>query len=154
MVDADHAHDIETRRSVTAALFFLHGTPVKWYSKCQHTVETSTYGSEITAMKIAIEITMEMRYNKLRMLDVPIEGPTDILGDNQAVILNCSRPESMLKKKSHSISWNYARESVACGICRPRSIKSKENLSDMLTKALAPNVMYELTRNILFGRDT
>ena len=24
----------------------------------------------------------------------------------------------------------------------------------MLTKALAPNVMYELTRNILFGRDT
>lgn len=152
MVDADHAHDVETRRSVTGVLFFLNGTPVKWYSKRQHTVETSTYGSEITAMKIAIEITMEMRY-KLRMLGVPVEGPTDILGDNQAVIINCSRPESMLKKKSHSISWNYARESVACGICRLRVIKSKENLSDMLTKALAPNVLYRLTRRILFGRD-
>jgi len=102
MVDTDHAHDIETRRSVTGALFFLNGTPVKWYSKRQHTAETSAHGSEITAMKITIEITMEMRY-KLRMLGVPIEGPTDILGDNQAVILNCSCPESMLKKKSHSI---------------------------------------------------
>ena len=153
MVDADHAHDIETRRSVTGVLFFLNGTPVKWYSKRQHTVETSTYGSEITALKIAIEITMEMRY-KLRMLGVPIEGPTDILGDNQAVIINCSRPESILKKKSHSISWNYARESVACGICRLRAIKSSENLSDMLTKALAPNVLYELTKRILFGRDS
>ena len=126
---------------------------MKWYSKRQHTVETSTYGSEITALKIAIEITMEMRY-KLRMLGVPIEGPTDILGDNQAVIINCSRPESILKKKSHSISWNYARESVACGICRLRAIKSSENLSDMLTKALAPNVLYELTKRILFGRDS
>jgi hypothetical protein len=32
-VDADHAHDQITRRSVTGILLFINNTPVKWYSK-------------------------------------------------------------------------------------------------------------------------
>jgi hypothetical protein len=43
-VDADHAHDIVTRRSVTGFIVFLNKTPVKWYSKRQNTVESATYG--------------------------------------------------------------------------------------------------------------
>jgi hypothetical protein len=44
-VDADHARGTLTWRSVTGVLLFLNGTPVKWYSKQQKTVETSSYGS-------------------------------------------------------------------------------------------------------------
>jgi hypothetical protein len=44
MVDADHAHCEVTRRSVTGILVFINSTPVRWYSKMQKTVETSTYG--------------------------------------------------------------------------------------------------------------
>ncbi len=32
-VDADHAHDTVTRRSVSGIILFLNGLPVKWYSK-------------------------------------------------------------------------------------------------------------------------
>jgi hypothetical protein len=32
-VDADHAHDTVTRRSVTAILLFVNNTPMRWYSK-------------------------------------------------------------------------------------------------------------------------
>jgi hypothetical protein len=46
-VDADHVHDTVTRRSVTAILLFINNTPVRWYSKRQKTVETSTYGAEL-----------------------------------------------------------------------------------------------------------
>jgi hypothetical protein len=42
-VDADHAHDVVTRPSVTAILLFINNMPVRWYSKRQRTVETSTY---------------------------------------------------------------------------------------------------------------
>jgi hypothetical protein len=31
-VDADHAHDTLTRRSVTGVLLFVGGMPIKWYS--------------------------------------------------------------------------------------------------------------------------
>ena len=55
-VDADHAHDTVTRRSVSGILLFLNGMPVKWYSKRQTTVETSSYGSELVAARIAVEL--------------------------------------------------------------------------------------------------
>ena len=49
MVDADHAHDQVTRRSVMGIIFYVNATPVKWISKQQGTVESSTYGSEMVA---------------------------------------------------------------------------------------------------------
>jgi len=61
-VDADHAHDTVTRRSVTGALYFLNSMPIKWQSKRQKTVETSTYGSELVAGRVAVEGVMEIRY--------------------------------------------------------------------------------------------
>ena len=50
----------------------LNKTPIQWYSKSHNTVETSTYGSELVAMRIATELTMAMCY-KIRMLGVPID---------------------------------------------------------------------------------
>jgi hypothetical protein len=48
-VDADHAHDLVTRRSITGILMMLNNTSIRWVSKRQKTVETSTYGSELVA---------------------------------------------------------------------------------------------------------
>jgi hypothetical protein len=39
-VDADHAHDLVTRRSIPGILVMLNNTPIRWISKCQKTVET------------------------------------------------------------------------------------------------------------------
>jgi hypothetical protein len=63
MVDADHAHCEVTRRSVTGILVFVNSTPIRWFSKMQKTVETSTYGSELVAARIATDISLELRYN-------------------------------------------------------------------------------------------
>ena len=49
--DSDHAHDLVTRRSVTGILLLVNNTPVKLITKCQKTIETSTYGAELIAAK-------------------------------------------------------------------------------------------------------
>ena len=98
-VDADHAHDQVTRRSVAGIVVFLNNTPICWVSKRQKTVETSTYGSELIAARVATELTLELRYT-LRMLGVPIDGPTLLLGDNMSVVLNTTVPSSVLKKNT------------------------------------------------------
>ena len=49
-VDADHAHDKVTRRSLTGIIIFVGRTPVFYSSKRQGAVETSTYGAEFCAM--------------------------------------------------------------------------------------------------------
>ena len=56
---------------------FLNNTPVQSYSKCQNTIEMSTYGAELIAGQITMELTMVLRY-KLRMLSVPIDGPATV----------------------------------------------------------------------------
>ena len=147
--DADHASDLVTRRSVTAALIFLNSTPVKWYCKRQNTVESSTYGSELVAARITTELVMETRY-KLRMLGVPVEGPSDMLGDNMSVIVNCSLPSSTLKKKHNAIAYHRVREAVAARVIRLRHVRSENNYSDPLSKALGGPKHYGLCKPLLF----
>jgi hypothetical protein len=52
-VDADHAYDLVTRRSITGIFVMLNNTSIEWISKRQKTVETSTYGSESVASRIS-----------------------------------------------------------------------------------------------------
>ena len=87
-VDADLAGNTVTRLSQTGLLIFVNRAIVIWYSKRQNTVEVSTFGSEITAMKNAIEFIEALRY-KLRMFGVPINGTTIIFCDNKAVTKSC-----------------------------------------------------------------
>ena len=105
-VDASHASNVVTRRSQTGVLIFINQSPVLFYSKRQNSVETSTFGSEFTAMKQAIELVKALRY-KLRMFGVPMDGATALYCDNEAVYKNVSNPTSVLNKKMHSILYVY-----------------------------------------------
>ena len=134
-VDASHGSDRATRRSQTGILLFCNKAPIVWHSKRQNTVEASTFGSEFQAMKNAIELIEAMRY-KLRMFGVPLEQPTNIFCDNEAVTKNTTLPESTLKKKHHSIAYHRCREAVAAGTVRVAKEGTQTNLSDLFTKLL------------------
>jgi hypothetical protein len=148
-VDADHAHDTVTRRSVTAILLFVNNTPIRWYSKRQKTVETSTYGSELVAARIATDIIIEIRYI-LRMVGVPIDGPALLLGDNSSVVLNTSVPSSVLKKKHHACAYHRVREAIAGNIMRFVHIPGTTNYADVLSKPLSNEAFHNLVKPLLF----
>ena len=134
-VDADHAGCRVTRRSHTGVLIFVNRAPILWFSKRQNTVESSTFGSEFVAMRIAIEMIEGLRY-KLRMMGVAIQGACNVFCDNNAVVLNTSVPESMLKKKHAAINYHRAREAIAAGIIRIAKEDTATNIADLLTKCL------------------
>jgi hypothetical protein len=134
-VDANHAGNKITRRSHTGILIYLNCAPIVWYSKAQTMVETSTFGSEFVAMRILVEMLEAMRY-KLRMLGVPIDGPSNVFCDNKSVVTNSTIPTSTLKKKYNSIAYHRVREAVAAGILQIAKVQSSENLVDLLTKSL------------------
>ena len=115
-----------TRRSVTGILLCVNKTPVKWYRKRQNTVETSTYGSELVAARIAVEMIMEYRY-KLRMMGFKVTQPSVLLVDNEAVVKNTTLPSRSLKKKHNTIAHHKIHEAVAAGIVKFAHIHSKVN---------------------------
>ncbi|CAJ1937367.1 unnamed protein product [Cylindrotheca closterium] len=79
-VDASHASNLVTRQSGTGDL------------------GRSSFGSEFAALKTGVELVEGLVY-KLQMMGVPI--------DNNSVVMNASRPESVLKKKSNSVVYHY-----------------------------------------------
>ena len=60
-VDANHAADKVTRRSQTGILIFCNRAPILWFSKRQNSVESSTFGSEFTTLKNAVELVRAIR---------------------------------------------------------------------------------------------
>jgi hypothetical protein len=120
-----------------------------WYSKAQATVESSTFGSEFIAMRQATDMIEGLRY-KLRMFGIPIDGPANVLSDNQAVILNSTVPSSTLRRKHNAICYHRVREAVAAGILRIAKVDTKQNLADMFTKPLPAYLLHELIIRILY----
>jgi len=148
-VDADHAGNRVTRRSQTGILVFLNRAPVLWYSKAQNTVETSTFGSEFTAMRIAVELLEGLRY-KLRMFGVPLEGPVNTFCDNSSVVVSSTLPASTLKKKHNLIAYHRVREAVAMNMMRIAWVETGKNLADMLTKPLNGPTLHALADKVLY----
>lgn len=148
-VDADHAGCRVTRRSQTGIIIFLNRAPILWYSKRQNTIESSTFGSEFIAAKTAVEMIEGLRY-KLRMMGIPILGATNVFCDNESVVKNSTRPESVLKKKHNAIAYHRVREAQAAGHIRMAKEDGDTNLADILTKCLPGPRLKRLLGHILY----
>ena len=62
-----------------------------WLSKQYNSVETLTFRSDFTALKLAVKLVIALQY-KLYIFGVPIKVPTDMFCDNKAVSKNTYIP--------------------------------------------------------------
>ena len=137
--DAYHASDKVTKLLQTGLLVFCNRAPVLWLNKKQNSVETSFFGSEFTALNLAVELVIALRY-KLHMFGLTIYGTAYILCDNKAVFDNTSTLESVLRKKRHSIAYHKCREAVAAFIWRISKEDTETNLADLFTKIVGHTI--------------
>jgi hypothetical protein len=129
----------------------VNNAPIIWFSKRQNTVESSTFGSEFIALKIAIDQIEAIRY-KLRMFGIPLEGCTSIFCDNESVVKNTTRSESTLGKKHLSIAYHRCREAVAASFVRIGHIAGEINPADILTKILPGPRLRKLLQRIFYWK--
>ncbi len=121
------------------------------FSKRQNTCESSTYGSELVAMRIARDMVSALRI-KLKCFGIPIAGPTNVFCDNNAVVQNVSIPESTLAKKHNAINYHIIREAVAAGIIRVGKEDTLTNIADVFTKLVPFTRKYQLLSPFLWDR--
>ena len=106
--DSDHAADTMARRSRTGFFVFLNCALIYWFSKKQTSVKSSSFGLEFVAMKQCCEYVRGLCY-KLRMMGIPVVGPTYVYGNNQSVLANTTNPDST--------SWSRINNSIVCYVC-------------------------------------
>ena len=61
-VDGNHSGDKVPQISKSGILLYLKSAPIICYSKRQNTVESSNFGSEFVALRLASELIISIRY--------------------------------------------------------------------------------------------
>ena len=147
-VDANHAGNLLNRRSHSGIIIYINNAPIVWYSKRQNTVESSSFGSEFVALRIATEMIEALRY-KLRTFGIRLEGPTEVFCDNKSVVTNSSVPSSVLNKRHNAICYHRVREAQASNTLRVGWIPGDMNVADLLTKTtMTANLKHALVNQI------
>ena len=98
-VDASHAGEKLTYCPHTGILVYVNNKLIDWLSERQNAVETSTFGAELIASRIVMEMVKALLTN-LRWIGIPIDGPTYMFCNNEIVVKSTSRSASTLSKET------------------------------------------------------
>jgi hypothetical protein len=135
-VDSDHAGEQLTLCSMAGFVTYLNMSPIVWFWKHQPTVESIVFGAEFVVMEKGIETCHGLRY-KMRMMGFPLSGLTSVYGNIILIVHSTQCPESVLKKKSNSISYHVVRESTAMRESTIGHVPSVENPADICKKVVS-----------------
>jgi hypothetical protein len=147
-VDAAHATDLLTRRSITGLVFMFGGGPLAYKSKIQPTVSTSSTEAEFLAAVHAGKIAKYLR-SILLDLGYPQLDPTTLYEDNAAAILmvNAQRPTPRSRHidiQHFAIQeWKANREIIL------EHIPGIVNSADSLTKSLGSTLHHRHVRRLM-----
>ena len=82
-------------------------------------METSAFSSEFTAMKHCVKDTEHLRF-EFGMFRIPVDEhkpKTRIPCDDEAVVKNSSKVESLLNQKHSAVACHFTRWNVAAKVC-------------------------------------
>jgi hypothetical protein len=144
-VNAAHATDPKTRRSVTGFTVMLGGAAIAFKTKLQKVVTTSSTEAELVATFTAAKVICYLR-SILTDLGYPPSGPTVLHEDNQAIldIVNKEVPSEC----THQVDIQYfaLQDWRTCGLIKLAYIPGVINPADQATKAVGSTLHYRHIR--------
>ena len=134
--DASYACCPDTARSIGAYCFSIgESGVVSWSSRKQKTVAQSSCNAEYMAVsEAAREGTWLIAL--LDALDLPQTHAIPLLCDNQATLVLAEDPSFHARAKHINVKWHYIRECTENGSIAVSYVPSRDNVADILTKAL------------------
>ncbi|CEM05521.1 unnamed protein product [Vitrella brassicaformis CCMP3155] len=137
--------DQENSKSTGGFIIYLDENPLAWSSPTE---------SECIA---ASDCTRELLYLRNVLEGLGFKLPAAVLfGDNQGCIQNIKNHQASKKTRHIAIKYNFVRDTYQQGLIKPEYVASKENVADVLTKALPVPQRAKLTCRLtgLVGADS
>lgn len=138
-VDSDWGGCKDTGRSTTGWIYMFEGNPISWSSHRQKSVSTSSAEAEYVAASDAAKeaIWLQGLLDELySMIGSQPQSTIPLHIDNVSAIKITKNPEFHGRTKHINIRHHFIRECVEQDQIRPLWISGKENVADILTKAL------------------
>ena len=139
-VDSSHGDDKtepdRKRRSCEGWFFSLAGAAVKWQSKTQENVSTSSTVSEYMAMS---NCSKDCAWFKTMLKEIGRPVPfIPLYADSNGAIFNAQNPHTGKGLKHIEIRYHYIHEQVEKGTVKLYRVDTNKNPADMFTKNLGP----------------
>ena len=133
-VDADYAHKVEDRRSVSGVAVCCGGALVSWFSRTQKCVTLSTTEAEYVAMADGVKESLYVS----GVLVLPSLGSPSIgvLEDNKGAIGLAKKPLNSSNSKYIDVRYHFLRDLVRKGDLSVKYLKTEEEHADIITKAI------------------
>ena len=146
--DSSWADNKDTGKTTLALLGFLNG-PFTWRTKSSSTHALSSQGGEIMAASEGIREALWAR-QMCKDLGCPQHLPTLVQVDNQGAVRHSFNPVEHSRTKHMLELVFFMRERVNRGEVVLQWIRTTENMSDLLTKAVK-GLTFAYLCNLLFG---
>ena len=134
--DSDWGGNRDDGRSTTAYIIYLGSNPISWKSARQKSVSRSSSEAEYKAVANATADLMWIQ-NVLHELGIRLPHPPSLFCDNTGATYLCANPVFHSRMKHISLDYHFVRECVANGTLKVLRISTKDQLADILTKALS-----------------
>jgi hypothetical protein len=146
--DADWGSDKSDRKSITGWVAMINGDPVSWACKKQKVVAQSTCEAELYAEAAAIN---EAKWLEGLLSEIGLEAAAAplILGDNQGTQKISTNDIKSERTKHIDIKYHYVQDEIKNERIQLKWIPTKEQLADILTKALGGPQHKELRSQLL-----
>lgn len=139
--DADWAGDKSDGKSTSGYFMFVGGNLVTWRSKKQKMVARSSAESEFRGM---VHGVCELLWIKRIMRDLGFEvrDSMNLHCDNQAAVKIANNPVLHDRTKHVEVDRHFIRDHLEKKTIKLPHVASKDQVADMLTKAVCTNTFY------------
>jgi hypothetical protein len=145
--DSDWASDPTDRKSFSGSVTKVNGCAVTWWCKKQVTVALSSVEAEYMALSDATRETLYV-VNLLSEF-FPIDKPVPIRVDNKGAGFIAENNINNKMTKHIDVRYHFVRYYIAKKLIELFHVPTAENIADIFTKALPPEVFKKLCKMLL-----
>ncbi len=137
--DSEYGGDKDNRISVGGFIIFLLGVPILWRSRAQRSVTLSSAEAEMIACS---EAAKEIRfvYQLLISMGIKIKTPIEVKVDNIGAIFMMENASTSGRTRHVDIRYHYVREYIEDDFIKIVFVRTKDNLSDEMTKNVTGDI--------------
>jgi hypothetical protein len=145
--DADWGADVDDRRSITGACFFIGGALISWMSRRQVTVAMSSTESEYLALGDAVKEAIWLK-GIVSELTGRNQNAVRIYGDNQGCLKLAENDAYHSRTKHIDIRAHFLRDVIERREVELEYVRTEDMTADILTKGLGEGLHWKHLRGL------